>query len=114
MDRKKWVLAGNFVCRLKNPSYPEFVIPSPKGIMCLAVHEQKGHLTACGLYDGSVAIFNVKESTNGPIFKTDSTNRHSEPVWSVKWLDLDEEGRFRFCSISTDGQVGDFALLKDT
>ena len=57
------------------------------------------------MYDGSVAIFNVKEDLAGPIFITSSVNRHTEPVWSVKWLDVDEEGRFRFCSISTDGQV---------
>jgi len=98
---------------LKNPSFPEFVVPSPYGIMCLAVHEDKGFLTACGLYDGSVAIFNAKESLSGPIFMTSETNRHTEPVWSVKWLDLDEEGRFRFCSISTDGQVKMWTLVKN-
>ena len=52
-----------------------------------------------------MAIFNLKESTSGPIFQTKSTNRHTQPIWSVRWLDYDEEGRYRFCSISTDGQV---------
>mgnify|MGYP003731364341 CR=1 FL=1 len=96
----------NFIfSSLKNPSFPEFVIPSQYGIMSLAVHEDKGYLTACGLYDGSVALFNVKENLNGPIFITSSSNRHTQPVWSVNWLGVDEESRFRFCSISTDGHV---------
>jgi dynein intermediate chain 1 len=90
---------------LKNPSFPEFVIPSPYGIMCLEVHSTKNFLTAVGMYDGSVAIFNVKENLNGPIFMTSMETRHTDPVWSVKWLEADEEGRLRFCSISTDGQV---------
>jgi len=98
---------------LKNPSYPEAVIPSPFGIMALSVHKEKGYLTACGLYDGSVAIFNLKESTIGPIFQTKSTNRHTQPIWSVRWLDYDEEGRYRFCSISTDGQVKMWTLVKN-
>ena len=90
---------------MKNPSYPEGTVPSPSGIMCLSVNPKKGNLVACGLYDGSVALFDYKEKNANPLIQTVSLKRHGEPVWDLKWMSPDESGRGRFCSISTDGKL---------
>jgi dynein intermediate chain 1 len=97
---------------LKNPSYPECVIPCDEGIMSLAVNPNKGFLIACGLYNGSVSIFNIKENKHTHLFNS-SPAKHSEPIWSIKWLDNDVEDRLRFCSIATDGKVLQWTLSKN-
>ena len=89
---------------LKNPSYPESVVPCDCAIMSLDVNPKKGYLIACGLYDGSVSIFNVKENKHTYLFNSYPT-KHSEPVWSIKWMENDVEDRLRFCSIAPDGRV---------
>ena len=96
---------------MKNPSYPEAIYQSDTGIMCLDVHPTKNYLTACGLYDGSVVIYNINENQETYLFRSLPKNGHTEPVWSIKWLDNDVEDRLCFCSISPDGKVT-FRFLK--
>jgi len=98
---------------MKNPSYPEGTVPSPSGIMCLSVNPKKGNLVACGLYDGSVALFDYKEKNANPLIQTVSVKRHGEPVWDLKWMTPDESGRGRFCSISTDGKLRCWTQVKN-
>ena len=75
--------------------------------MSLDVNPKKGYLIACGLYDGSVSIFNVRENKHTYLFNSYPT-KHSEPVWSIKWMENDVEDRLRFCSIAPDGRVSQF------
>merc|ERR1712168_1692442 len=98
---------------LKNPSYPEAIYQSDSGIMCLDVNPTKPYLTACGLYDGSVVIYNMNENRETYLFRSLPKNSHTEPVWSIKWLDNDVEDRFCFCSISPDGKVTLWTLNKN-
>lgn len=97
---------------LKNPSYPESVVPCDCAIMSLDVNPKKGYLIACGLYDGSVSIFNVRENKHTYLFNSYPT-KHSEPVWSIKWMENDVEDRLRFCSIAADGRVLMWTLSKN-
>ena len=98
---------------LKNPSYPEAIYQSNVGIMCLDVNPTKSYLTACGLYDGSVVIYNMNENRETYLFRSLPKNSHTEPVWSIKWLDNDVEDRLCFCSISPDGKVTLWTLNKN-
>jgi len=98
---------------LKNPSYPETIYQSDVGIMCLDVNPTKSYLTACGLYDGSVVIYNMNENRETYLFRSLPKNSHTEPVWSIKWLDNDVEDRLCFCSISPDGKVTLWTLNKN-
>ena len=75
--------------------------------MSLDVNPKKGYLIACGMYDGSVSIFNVRENKHTYLFNSYPT-KHSEPVWSIKWMENDVEDRLRFCSIAPDGRVSQF------
>eukprot|EP01136_Pigoraptor_vietnamica_P011058 Opistho-1_new@49440 len=53
---------------MKNPSYPEYVFNTESGVMCLDFNRQHPSLLAVGLYDGSVAIYNVQEKTTKPMY----------------------------------------------
>ena len=44
---------------LKNPSYPEWAIKVPAGVMCLASHPAHPHMLAAGLHDGTVVVYNL-------------------------------------------------------
>ncbi|KAI9222924.1 WD40-repeat-containing domain protein [Blastocladiella britannica] len=47
---------------LKNPSYPEYVFPTPAGVLCIDVHPKRPYLVAAGLYDGSCCVFDLSTS----------------------------------------------------
>ena len=39
---------------------------------------------AVGLYDGSVAVYDLKQGTNNPVYKsTTKSGKHTDPVWQV-------------------------------
>lgn len=72
---------------LKNSAFPEYVYPTSSGVMCLDIHVQYSHLVAVGFYDGCVAVYNLKEKGQEPVYKsTAKTGKHTDPVWQV-WVD---------------------------
>ncbi|KAI9105693.1 WD40-repeat-containing domain protein [Phlyctochytrium arcticum] len=98
---------------LKNPSYPEFLYVVDSGVMSLDVHPQHPSMLAAGLYDGSVAVYSFQEKSYVPIFKSPPKGgKHTDPVWQVCWQKDDLDGNANFFSISTDGRVTQWTLLK--
>ncbi|KTG40556.1 hypothetical protein cypCar_00015724 [Cyprinus carpio] len=66
---------------LKNPSYPEFIFNTASGVMCLDIHEHLSYLVAVGLYDGCVAVYNLKKKTDQPIYNSRaSSGKHTSAV----------------------------------
>ena len=52
--------------------------------MCLDIHPEHQFLVAVGFYDGSVAVYNVQEKVQDPIYKSTANNgKHTDPVWQV-------------------------------
>lgn len=99
---------------LKNPSYPEYVYSTESGVMCLDIHSDYPYLIAAGFYDGSVGVFNVQEQAQGPVFKsTAKTGKHTDPVWQVKWQKDDLDNNLNFFSVSSDGRVVSWTLVKN-
>lgn len=99
---------------LKNPSYPEYFFPTWSGVLCLDLHEQRPHLAAVGLYDGSVAVFNLKESGQQEAYRsTAKTGKHTDPVWQVRWQNDDMDNNHNFYSVSSDGRVVCWTLVKN-
>ena len=72
-------------------------------------------ITTVGLYDGSVAIFNILKSTTSPIYRCASNIKHTDPVWAIRWQNVDEEGVFQvhLCSVSSDGNVKLWTVVKN-
>lgn len=99
---------------LKNTRYPEFFFTTQQGVMCLDWHPQHPALLAVGLYDGTVMVFDVRAKHKKPIYQsTVRTNKHTDPVWQVKWQDEDLMKNLSFFSISSDGRVTNWVLMKN-
>ncbi|XP_067887592.1 dynein, axonemal, intermediate chain 1, paralog 2 [Heterodontus francisci] len=99
---------------LKNPTYPEYQYSTESSVMCLDIHNMYPYLIAVGFYDGCVAVYNIREHITGPTYKsTAMSGKHSDPVWQVKWQKNDLDNNINFFSISSDGRVISWALIKD-
>ncbi|OMJ79680.1 hypothetical protein SteCoe_20245 [Stentor coeruleus] len=108
-------MAGLICCySLKNTRYPEYFFTTQSGVMCLDWHPQHPALLAVGLYDGTVLVFDVRAKHKKAIYQsTVRTNKHTDPVWQVKWQDEDPLKNLSFFSISSDGRVTNWVLMKN-
>ncbi|XP_072215478.1 dynein axonemal intermediate chain 1 isoform X4 [Excalfactoria chinensis] len=99
---------------MKNPSFPEYVFSSESGIMCLDIHNDHPHFLAVGFYDGNVAIYNLKKATSQPSYKSSAkSGKHTDPVWQVKWQKDDMDNNLNFFSVSSDGRIVSWTLVKN-
>ncbi|XP_018555814.1 LOW QUALITY PROTEIN: dynein axonemal intermediate chain 1 [Lates calcarifer] len=99
---------------LKNSAFPEYIYPTNSGVLCLHIHEQHSHLIAVGFYDGCVAVYNLKEEGLEPVYKsTAKTGKHTDPVWQVRWQNDDMDNNHNFYSVSSDGRVVSWTLVKN-
>jgi dynein intermediate chain 1, axonemal len=108
-------MAGLICCySLKNTRYPEYFFTTQSGVMSLDWHPQHPALLAVGCYDGTVLVFDVRAKHKKPIYQsTVRTNKHTDPVWQVKWQDEDPLKNLSFFSISSDGRVTNWVLMKN-
>ena len=101
---------------LKNPSHPEYYFETPSDTMCLEFHPQFPGLLAVGLYNGTVMVYDirVKGLRNNPIYQsTVRTKKHTDPVWEVHWNTQEGSRELAFFSISSDGRVACWTLMKN-
>ncbi|XP_029437188.1 dynein intermediate chain 1, axonemal [Rhinatrema bivittatum] len=99
---------------LKNPSFPEFIFNTETGIMCLDIHLEHPYILAVGFYDGNVAIYNLKKPSSQANYKSSSSSgKHTDPVWQVKWQKNDMDNNLNFYSVSSDGRVVSWTLIKN-
>ncbi|KAM9408231.1 dynein, axonemal, intermediate chain 1, paralog 2 [Pholidichthys leucotaenia] len=99
---------------LKNSAFPEYIYPTDSGIMCVDIHDQHSFLVAVGFYDGCVAVYNLKEAGQDPVYKsTAKTGKHTDPVWEVRWQTDDMDNNHNFYSVSSDGRVVSWTLVKN-
>ncbi|XP_065186003.1 dynein intermediate chain 2, ciliary-like, partial [Sycon ciliatum] len=98
---------------LKNPSFPEYVFRLGSGIMSLDIHPELCHFVAVGLYDGSVAVLDVRRpASEQPVFQSAVKDKHMDPVWQVRWQKEDSEERLNFFSVSSDGHVASWTIIR--
>jgi dynein intermediate chain 1, axonemal len=99
---------------LKNPSYPEYTFSTESGVMCLDLHPEYPQMLCAGYYDGSVAVFNITQHKRDPLFISTAKNgKHTDPVWQVKWQQNDLDSNMNFFSVSADGRVTGWTLVKN-
>jgi len=99
---------------LKNTRFPEYVFNTESGVCSLDWHRQRPALLAVGLYDGTVLVYDVRGRNRKPIYaSTVRTQKHTDPVWEVRWNNYEDGGSFTFNSISNDGRVSTWILMKD-
>jgi dynein intermediate chain 1 len=99
---------------LKNTRYPEYVFNTDAGVCSLDWHPLHPALLAVGLYDGTVLVYDVRAKTKKPIYaSTVRTNKHTDPVWEVRWNNDESSGTLNFYSISSDGRVSNWFMMKN-
>ncbi|KAL1114953.1 hypothetical protein AAG570_007776, partial [Ranatra chinensis] len=99
---------------LKNPSFPEYLAHYPCGIMCGDFHPVKARHVACGLHDGSVIVYNVKNVFDRtPSHTSNVHTKHQGTVWQVKWGNHPNERNISFYSTSIDGDVFKWTLVQN-
>jgi len=60
--------------------------------MCIDFNVKDPSFLCIGCYDGTVMVYDIRNKVSKPIFKsTVRTNKHSDPVWQVKWGEQDSE-----------------------
>jgi len=97
---------------LKNPDYPLWHFSTSCGVTALDFSTKNGNILAIGLYDGTVAIYDVMtRQQNAAMESTHSSGKHSDPVWKMRWIeqvpDMD-----KLITISTDGRVTMWSITK--
>jgi dynein intermediate chain 1 len=66
-----------------------------------------------GFYDGSVSVYNIADESKRPKYQSTARNgKHTDPVWQVRWQKDDLDGNLNFYSISSDGRVVCWTLVK--
>jgi len=98
---------------LKNPSFPENIFVTEHGVMCLDIHCLHSYLIVVGFYDGCVGVYNLEDDSGKPIhMSTARSGKHTDPVWEVKWQKDDLDGNLNFYSVSSDGRVVSWTIIK--
>ena len=65
------------------------------------------------MYDGSVAVYDMRSKSEQPLYlSTPKTGKHTDPVWQVSWQADDLDKNRNFCSVSSDGRVTSWTLIK--
>ncbi|CAH8842099.1 unnamed protein product [Trichobilharzia szidati] len=99
---------------LKNPSYPEYHFETESGVLSLDIHPSLPHMLCVGFYDGAVGVYSIIQRKSGPLYQsTAKTGKHTDPVWEVRWQPNDLEANLNFFSISADGRVTSWTLIKN-
>lgn len=66
-----------------------------------------------GFYDGSVAVYNIADENKRPKYQsTARSGKHTDPVWQVRWQKDDLDNNLNFYSVSSDGRVVCWTLVK--
>eukprot|EP01023_Acetabularia_acetabulum_P022891 TRINITY_DN22470_c0_g1_i5.p1 TRINITY_DN22470_c0_g1~~TRINITY_DN22470_c0_g1_i5.p1 ORF type:complete len:678 (-),score=142.08 TRINITY_DN22470_c0_g1_i5:229-2262(-) len=101
------------VFSLKNTSHPEFTYKTDSGVMSIDWHPTFPNLILAGCYDGSLVVYDVHETEVEGIYQTSqSSGKHSDPVWGVKWTIDELQTVLQFYSLSSDGQCALWSLAK--
>ena len=55
--------------------------------MSMDIHPEHPYLIAVGLYDGTVAVYTLKDKGSNPLYRsTAKTGKHTDPVWQLTHL----------------------------
>ncbi len=98
---------------LKNSAYPEYIFNTESGVMSLDWHPQRPGLLACGLYDGTVCVYDVRVKTSLPVYSSNNPKtKHTDPVWEIRWQKEEAGKSPNFFSVSSDGRVTNWITNK--
>ncbi|XP_075615265.1 dynein axonemal intermediate chain 4 isoform X1 [Balearica regulorum gibbericeps] len=103
---------------LKNPMWPERIFRCEHGVTALDFSTASPNLLAVGMYNGSIAIYNVRNCKDTVLLdSSESSNKHTGPVWQLRWVEQDrgttgDGKKERLICISADGRVTEWLIQK--
>ncbi|NXJ32466.1 WDR78 protein, partial [Ciconia maguari] len=103
---------------LKNPMWPERIFWCEHGVTALDFSTASPNLLAVGMYNGSVAIYNVRSCNAAALLdSSESSNKHTGPVWQLRWVEQDRGAtgdgkKERLICISADGRITEWLIQK--
>ncbi|XP_075011662.1 dynein axonemal intermediate chain 4 isoform X2 [Calonectris borealis] len=103
---------------LKNPMWPERIFQCEHAVTALDFSMASPNLLAVGMYNGCVAIYNVRSCNDAALLdSSESSNKHTGPVWQLRWVEQDrdatEDGKKeRLICISADGRITEWLIQK--
>ncbi|XP_062974147.1 dynein axonemal intermediate chain 4 [Elgaria multicarinata webbii] len=103
---------------LKNPVWPERIYHCSHGVTALDFSEANPNLLAVGLFNGTIAVYNVQSHNSTSVLDTsESHDKHLGPVWQLKWVEQDrgttgEDKGEILVSISADGRITKWFVRK--
>ena len=102
---------------LKNPDSADKMIRTACGVTAIAFSHSHPNLLGVGLYDGTVAIYDVRKVEKvdaKPMLESGhgSGGKHTDPVWQLVWVDQGAEKGEILVSISSDGRVTKWDMKK--
>ncbi|XP_067846470.1 dynein axonemal intermediate chain 4 isoform X2 [Heptranchias perlo] len=98
--------------------WPERIYNCESGVTALEFSADTPNLLAVGHYDGTVAVYNIRNPEDGLILdSSNDLNKHIGPVWQLKWTEQDrnskgDEKEGTLISIAADGRVAKWNLGK--
>ncbi|XP_060774448.1 dynein axonemal intermediate chain 4 [Neoarius graeffei] len=103
------------VWSLNNPTWPEWTFSCKSSVTSLDFSNTNPNLLAVGLYDGTIAIYNMQSSNATLICDSrDCAQKHTAPVWQVKWIvriylsgEVERETLF---SVSADARISEWVF----
>ncbi|KAM4642171.1 LOW QUALITY PROTEIN: dynein axonemal intermediate chain 4 [Discoglossus pictus] len=104
---------GGLACcwSLKNTMWPERVYHCSYSVTAVDFSEANPNLLAVGLYNGTIAIYNVQNKEDAPVLdSSDNPKGHAAPIWQLKWIMQDKPslGEVKgeiLVAISADGRI---------
>lgn len=70
---------------LKNPQFPLWWFETQAAVTALDFSTYSPNMLAVGLYDGTVAIHDIKARQSSPAMESDvHSGKHADPVWKVR------------------------------
>ncbi|XP_044050038.1 dynein axonemal intermediate chain 4-like isoform X2 [Siniperca chuatsi] len=105
---------------LKNPTWPELYFHCHSCVTSLDFSANNPGQLAVGLYDGTIAIYNVQSRNNKACIANSSecSKKHLHPVWQVSWTKQEmrlsgEERVEALVSVSADGRITKWRLCSN-
>ncbi|XP_065069887.1 dynein axonemal intermediate chain 4-like isoform X2 [Rhopilema esculentum] len=103
---------------LKNPEFPERLYHLPSAVTALDFSSAFPNLLAVGLRDGTIAIYNVRHTTDSAVLdSSESHGKQSGPIWQLRWIDRnkgtgEDKGGEVLVSGSADGRITQWSIRK--
>lgn len=112
----------SYLWDINNPNKPDRQILGQSPLCCMAFNPKHSDNLAGGCYNGTVAMWDLRDSSSMPKYQTPIEKSHHEPVYDIYWLhgksgtecvSVSTDGRMLWWDFKKPGEPTDSLLLTD-